>query len=98
MTIRPFAASGRALSVVVLAAFLVSTVSSARADQPATPAAQQLIGRLLADKLGEQLGRGTRTREILRRPFGIVIVRARRPVIRLFCHTVAPLACLPCGS
>ena len=41
MTIRPFAASGRALSVVVLAAFLVSTVSSARADQPATPAAQQ---------------------------------------------------------
>src|SRR5216683_32607 len=72
---------------------------SVRLRRPATAAAHQLLGRLFANKFRQHVRSGPRPGEIFLRPFGIVLVGARGPVIRrLFCHTVLPLVCLPCGN
>src|SRR6266478_1759869 len=62
---------------------------SVRLRRPATAAAHQLLGRLFANKFPQHVRSGPRSGEIFLRPFGIVLVGARGPVIRrLFCHTV----------
>src|SRR6202035_4482714 len=56
----------------------------------ATAAAHQLLGCVFSDEFRKHLRSWPRPGEILLRPLGVVVIRARGPVtFRLFYHTVS---------